>query len=135
MTHSQLRMIFLQGSVSAIVQAVFNAPVLSNQFQEAFGSRRGGGQTRDPIRNLLLHFSQSIDALPLHLEDLRETRPLGIMRQLATNSDLSFFSPSMPFVHGGSGAKIHGRGRPARAHRWWLKEGLQILIHLLLILL
>ncbi|GHO79175.1 DNA recombinase [Ktedonobacter sp. SOSP1-85] len=54
----------------------FNAPMLSNKCQEAFGGRHRGRQTCDSILNLLLHLPQRVDSLSFELEDLRETRPL-----------------------------------------------------------
>jgi hypothetical protein len=74
-THVQLRVILLKGTVSAIIQRILNSPMLSHHRLEPFGRPCRGGRTRDAVSGLLLRLAQGIRPLTFELEDLGEARP------------------------------------------------------------
>src|SRR5947209_8335306 len=82
--------IFSHGHIFDVMQAVFERPMASLEFEQTLGDANRGRQAAHSIANLLMPFAFRVP-LTADLEDLVQARPVGIpfeFRRDANGADL-----------------------------------------------
>src|SRR2546425_667971 len=91
--------IFSHGHIFDVMQAIFDRPMSSLEFEQTLGDANSGRQTGHSITNLLAPFP-FILPLTADLEDLVQARPVGIAFEFRRDPDGSDLQPSMSLVGG-----------------------------------
>ena len=102
-------LVFVQGDISRIVQAVFNAPVGAQHFQELGWRSLFSRQAGDAIDRFFPCFSGFREGNgSLELEDLLEERPVKEIIELAAGGQGPYFETPMSFARDGGRLEILG---------------------------
>ncbi len=101
--------VFMQGNISAVMQAALDAPVLAGQSQQLSGRGFLGRQAGQAIHDLARPASAILAPdFPLQTKDLTHRGLIQIFVQVGTHQDRPLFNPSMPFLRLRYHPKIFG---------------------------
>src|SRR5512134_91576 len=86
--------IFMQGDISAVVQAIFNAPVGAGHLQQSVWRNLFSGQAGDAIDDLFLDFTGfRKDEAPFEFENLLLVGPIQEVFELAAHRESTLLDP------------------------------------------
>ncbi len=103
-------LVFAEGHISTVVQAILNAPVGAGHLQEPVGRNLFPGQAGDAIDDLFFDFpSLGEDEASFEFEDLLLVGPIQEVFELAAHREGALLDPSMPFIHALGGFEILGK--------------------------
>src|SRR5947209_7645233 len=89
--------IFSQGHIFDVMQAIFDRPMPSLEFEQPLRDANRGRQTGHSIANLLAPFPFSVPSTA-DLEDLFQARPVGIAFEFRRDANAADLHPSMSLV-------------------------------------
>src|SRR3989442_5326953 len=99
MASAQTRAIFLEGDITHVMRAIFNAPMSANQFEQTLGRGLLSCERRNEIDHLSSRLSSFADGDSAgELSDLCHTRPVLLEILVESSSDLeraNFFASSL----------------------------------------
>ncbi len=99
--------IFVQRLIAPVMQAIFDAPILPDEAQQALGTGLVGRQAGEPVDDFMAHLAgQSADRAAFQLEDLSHTRPIEILIEQAGGRDGALLVAAMPLVDGACALEV-----------------------------
>ena len=103
-------LVFVKGHISAIMQAIFNAPVGAGHLKELVWSDFFSGQAGNTIHDLFFHFTGfGKHEVTFQFEDLLLVGPIQEVLELAAHRESTLLDASMTFIHALSGFEVLGQ--------------------------
>ena len=102
--------ILAQGDIAAVVEAVFDAPVLADESEQLFRAGAGPGQARHRVGNRAGGLAGALTG-PLDAADLGRARPAQMGRDLARQRKAAHLDATMALLHGLGILDIGRQGR------------------------